>query len=51
MPNILMFGRKGTNFYHYLCKGAAAPHLPEADEQNLIVIEAFLEATHCPGGI
>lgn len=32
------------DFYHYLCKGAIAPHLPEADGQNLIVIEAFLEA-------
>lgn len=32
------------DFYHYLCKGATAPHLPESNEQNLIVIEAFLEA-------
>lgn len=32
------------DFYHYLCKGAIAPHLPEADEQNLVVTEAFLEA-------
>lgn len=32
------------DFYHYLSKGAILPHLPEANEQNLIVIEAFLEA-------
>lgn len=32
------------DFYHYLSKGAIAPHLPESNEQNLIVIEAFLEA-------
>lgn len=32
------------DFYHYLSKGAIAPYLPEANEQNLIVIEAFLEA-------
>lgn len=32
------------DFYHYLCKGAVSPHLPEAEEQNLIVIESFLEA-------
>lgn len=32
------------DFYHYLSKGAIAPHLPESKEQNLIVIEAFLEA-------
>ena len=32
------------DFYHYLSKGAIAPHLPEANEQNRIVIEAFLEA-------
>lgn len=31
------------DFYHYLCKGAIPPHLPESEEQNLIVIEAFLE--------
>ena len=31
------------DFYHYLCKGAVPPHLPESHEQNLIVIEAFLE--------
>lgn len=31
-------------FYHYLSKGAIPPHLPESNEQNLIVIEAFLEA-------
>ena len=32
------------DFYHYLCKGAVPPYLPEATEQNLIIIEAFLEA-------
>ena len=32
------------DFYHYLSKGAIPPHLPEANEQNLVVIEAFLEA-------
>lgn len=32
------------DFYHYLSKGAIPPHLPESDAQNLIVIEAFLEA-------
>lgn len=32
------------DFYHYLSKGAIAPYLPESNEQNLIVIEAFLEA-------
>lgn len=32
------------DFYHYLSKGAIPPHLPESDSQNLIVIEAFLEA-------
>ena len=32
------------DFYHYLGKGAIPPHLPESKEQNLIVIEAFLEA-------
>lgn len=32
------------DFYHYLSKGAIAPHLPESNEQNLIVIEAFLES-------
>lgn len=32
------------DFYHYLCKGAIPPHLPESEEQNAIVIEAFLEA-------
>ena len=31
-------------FYHYLCKGAIPPHLPGSEEQNLVVIEAFLEA-------
>lgn len=32
------------DFYHYLCKGAIPPHLPDSHEQNLIVIEAFLES-------
>ena len=32
------------DFYHYLSKGAIPPHLPESNDQNLIVIEAFLEA-------
>ncbi len=32
------------DFYHSLCKGAVPPHLPESGGQNLIVIEAFLEA-------
>ncbi len=32
------------DFYHYLAKGAVPPYLPEAEEQNLIVIEAFLES-------
>ena len=32
------------DFYHGLCKGAIPPYLPESQEQNLIVIEAFLEA-------
>ena len=32
------------NFFHYLSKGAIPPHLPESNEQNLVVIEAFLEA-------
>lgn len=32
------------DFYHYLSKGAIPPHLPESNEQNLVVIEAFLEA-------
>ncbi len=31
------------DFYHYLCKGAIPPHLPGSEEQNLVVIEAFLE--------
>lgn len=29
------------DFYHYLSKGAIPPHLPESQEQNLVVIEAF----------
>lgn len=32
------------DFYHYLAKGAVPPHLPQANEQNGVVIEAFLEA-------
>ena len=32
------------DFYHYLRKGAIPPYLPESNEQNRIVIEAFLEA-------
>ncbi len=32
------------DFYHYLSKGAVPPHLPESNEQNQVVIEAFLEA-------
>lgn len=30
------------DFYQDLCKGAIPPHLPDANEQNLVVIEAFL---------
>ena len=32
------------DFFHYLSKGAIPPHLPESNEQNLVVIEAFLAA-------
>ncbi|GIN88066.1 hypothetical protein J6TS2_44520 [Heyndrickxia sporothermodurans] len=32
------------DFYHYIQKGAIAPYLPESEEQNVIVIEAFLES-------
>lgn len=32
------------DFYHYIQKRAIPPFLPESQEQNLIVIEAFLEA-------
>ncbi|WP_205511528.1 AAA family ATPase [Longitalea arenae] len=32
------------DFYHYIQKGGIPPFLPESQEQNLIVIEAFLEA-------
>ncbi|MEO2203084.1 AAA family ATPase [Paenibacillus pabuli] len=32
------------DFYHYIKKGAIPPFLPESEEQNLIVIEAYLEA-------
>ena len=35
------------DFYHYLSKGAIPPYLPESNEQNMIVIEAFLEAAKC----
>ncbi len=29
------------DFYHYLSKSAILPYLPQSNEQNLIVIEAF----------
>ena len=32
------------DFFHYLSKGEIPPYLPESNEQNLVVIEAFLEA-------
>ena len=32
------------DFFHYLSKGAIPPHLPESNEQNAVVIEAFLAA-------
>jgi len=32
------------DFYHFLSKGYIPPYLPESNEQNQIVIEAFLEA-------
>ncbi|MDN4527681.1 AAA family ATPase [Fictibacillus fluitans] len=32
------------DFYDYIQKGAIPPFLPESQEQNVIVIEAFLEA-------
>ena len=32
------------DFFHYLSKGAIPPHLPESNEQNFVVIEAFLAA-------
>lgn len=35
------------DFYHYLCKGAIPPHLPESQEQNATVIEAILAAAKC----
>lgn len=35
------------DFYNYLSKGAIPPYLPDSQEQNAIVIEAFLEATKC----
>ena len=37
------------DFFHYLSKGAIPPHLPESNEQNLVVIEAFLEAAKLYG--
>lgn len=33
------------DFYHFLSKGSIPPHLPESNEQNRVVIEAFLEAS------
>lgn len=35
------------DFYHYLCNGAVPPHLPGSEEQNLVVIEAFLSVAKC----
>lgn len=32
------------DFYGFLRKGAVAPHLPESDAQNRVVVEAFLQA-------
>ncbi len=32
------------DFYQFLSKGAIPPHLPGSEQQNLVVIEAFLEA-------
>lgn len=32
------------DFYHYLSKGAVAPHLPASDDQNRVVIEAIRDA-------
>ena len=32
------------DFYHYLSKNAIPPHLPQSNDQNLVVIESFLEA-------
>ncbi|MDE6977504.1 MAG: AAA family ATPase [Lachnospiraceae bacterium] len=32
------------DFYRYLSKGAIPPHLSGSNEQNMIVVEAFLEA-------
>ena len=32
------------DFFHYLSKDAIPPHLPESNEQNFVVIEAFLAA-------
>lgn len=32
------------DFYHYLCKGAIPPYLPESNEQNRVVIAAFQDA-------
>ncbi|AYE39263.1 hypothetical protein D1B17_11745 [Companilactobacillus zhachilii] len=33
------------DFYHYIRKGVIAPNLPEANQQNKVVIKSFLEAT------
>lgn len=33
------------DFYHLIKKGRILPHLPESNQQNKVVIEAFLEAT------
>jgi len=35
------------DFYGALRKGAVPPQMPEANEQNRVVIEAFLEAAKC----
>lgn len=32
------------DFYHYLSKGVIPPHLPESQEQNVIVMEALSQA-------
>ena len=32
------------DFYHYLSKGVVPPHLPGADEQNAVVVEAIRDA-------
>lgn len=35
------------DFYGFLRKGASAPHLPQAHEQNRIVTQSFLAAASC----